>query len=511
MHPLTHSLTQSLTHSLTHSLTRSLARSLTTCVLQDRAAALAALASHFWQARNKATPSGLQPDAPGRAVPSSPKPAVQSNTYLGSPKEQLQSIATTASGITADIDAAAIAADELSQQQASRVDYPGDADNPGDMPTGVVDNLGAASATVADSSKQHSSDPVHSLSEREHRMAARLGKLQQRAACSSFEGKAGPLQGKPSGQTGTAEGQVIPQSDGPADDDDMPDVDAAVGDGCMHADVSSSASALHWNAATNAQFGTTAATAVDAPGPSASKAATAAAMPATASTTAVPPAQPSATLGSMPADASTTAVQPSASAFGSMPPGLFSQPVLLPSQPPPAPPASAVGPKRSTHQPSALEQMAARYLYSSSSARPQHAQPTQLTNASLQAAATSSLDPAQQSAPGLDSSQPQEITQLPVSISMPAQSSGLDDVVASSGQSADDTAPQQRSTAVHVVAFSGQSADDTAPQQRSTHVHAATLVKAVQPNSQVVCPCSGRKHHFSCLSAQHQLQVRGHF
>ena len=357
------------------------------------------------------------------------------------------------------------------------------------MSTEEVDNLGAASATVADSSEQHSSEPVHNLSEREHRLAARLGKLQQRAASSSFEGKAGSFQGKPSGQIDTAEGPVIPQSDGPADDDDMPDVDAAVGDGCIHADVSSSASALHHiHMATDAAtFRTTAATAEETAGSAAFKATTAAAMPATASTTAVAPAQPS------------------ASALGSMPPGLLSQPALLPSQPPPALPASAVGPKGSTHQPSALEQMAARYLYSSSSARPQQ-------YASLQAAATSALNPLQQSAPGLDSSQPQEVAERPVSISMSAQSSGLGDVVASSGQSADDTAPQQRSTAVHVVASSGQSADDTAQQQRSTAVHAATeLVKEVLPNSQVVCPCSGRKHHFSCLSAQQQLQVWGHF
>ena len=467
------------------------------------------MASHFWQARNKASPSGFRPNAPGRAVPSSPRPAVQSNSYLGGPKEQLQSIATTAAGITADIDAAAIAADKMSQQQASRVDRPGGADNPGDTSTGVIDDLAAPPSIVADSSKQQASEPIHNLSEREHRMAARSGKLQQRAASSSFEGKAGSLQGKPSGQTGTAEGPVIPQFDGPADDDEMPDVDAAVDDGCVHADVSSSASALHQSMATAAAtFRPTAATAVDTPAPSASKAATAAAMPATASTTAVASAQPPATRGSMPAIASTTAVppaQPYASALGSMPPGLFSQSALLPSQPPPTLPASATGAKGSTHQPSALEQMAARYLYSSSSARPQQ-------YASLQAAATSALNPLQQSAPGLDSSQPQEVAERPVSISMSAQSSGLGDVVASSGQSADDTAPQQRSTAVHVVASSGQSADDTAQQQRSTAVHAATeLVKEVLPNSQVVCPCSGRKHHFSCLSAQQQLQVWGHF
>jgi len=274
------------------------------------------LASHFWQARNKASPSGFRPNAPGRAVPSSPRPAVQSNSYLGGPKEQLQSIATTAAGITADIDAAAIAADKMSQQQASRVDRPGGADNPGDTSTGVVDDLAAPPSIVADSSKQQASEPIHNLSEREHRMAARSGKLQQRAASSSFEGKAGSLQGKPSGQTGAAEGQVIPQSDEPADDDDMPDVDAPVDDGCIHADVSSAASALHHNAATDAAtLRSIAATAGDAPGPSASKAATAAAMPATASTTAVAPAQPS------------------ASALGPMSPGLPSQAAFLPSCP----------------------------------------------------------------------------------------------------------------------------------------------------------------------------------
>ncbi|KAL0028293.1 hypothetical protein WJX79_007931 [Trebouxia sp. C0005] len=72
---------------------------------KDRAAALAALASHLWQARNKATPSG-------------------------------------------------------------------GADNPGDMSTGVVDNLAAPPSTVADSSKQQSCELVHNLSDREHRMAA---------------------------------------------------------------------------------------------------------------------------------------------------------------------------------------------------------------------------------------------------------------------------------------------------------------------------------------------------
>jgi len=441
--------------------------------LQDRSAALAALASHLWQARNKATPSGFQPDAPGRAVPSSPKPAIKSNTYLGSPKEQLQSIATTAAGITADIDAAAIAADKLSQQQASRVDYPGGADNPGDVSTGVVDELRAAPSTVADSSNQQASGPIYNLSEREHRMAARSGKLQRRVANSSFEGKAGSSQGKPSGQTGTAEGQVIPQSDGPADDDDMPDVDVAMHDGCIHADISSSASALRQNSATDAStFRPIAVTVEETPAPAASRAATAAAaMPASASTTAVAPAQPS------------------ASALGSMSPGLLSQAAFVPSQPPPALPAFAVGAKGSTHQPSVLEQMAARYLYSSSSARPQLSEPSHLADPSLQAAATSALDPVQQSALGLGSSQSQEVAQSPVSISMPAQNSGLDDV----------------------VAFSGQSPDDPAPQQRSTAVHAATLVKEVLPNSQVVCPSSGRKHHFSCLSAQQQLQVRGHF
>ncbi len=339
------------------------------------------------------------------------------------------------------------------------------------MSTGLVDDLGALPSTVADSSKQQAFEPIHNLSEREHRLAARLGKLQQRAASSSFEGKAGSFQGKPSGQIDTAEGPVIPQSDGPADDDDMPDVVATVGDGCIHADVSSSASALHQNMATDAAtFRPTAATAEETTCSAAFKAATAAALPATASTTAVAPAQPS------------------ASALGSMPPGLFSQPAFLPSQPPPALPASAIGAKGSTHQPSALEQMAARYLYSSS-ARPQQSQPTHLADASLQAAATSALDPLQQPASGLGSSQPQEVAQLPVSISMPAQSSGLDDVVASCGQSADDPAPQQRSTAVH----------------------AAALVKEVLPESQVVCPCSGRKHHFSCLSTQQQLQVTGRF
>ncbi|KAL0045181.1 hypothetical protein WJX82_011267 [Trebouxia sp. C0006] len=88
-------------------------------------------------------------------------------------------------------------------------------------------------------------------------------------------------------------------------------------------------------------------------------------------------------------------------------------------------------------------------------------------------AVPNSPKPAIQSNTWLDSNQPQEVAQRPVSISMSAQSSGLGDVVASSGQSADDTAPQQRSTAVHVVASSGH----------------------------------GRKHHFSCLSAQQQLQV----
>ena len=423
-------------------------------------------------------------------MPSSPKPAIQSNIYPGSPKEQLQSIATTAAGITADIDAAAIAADKLSQQQASRVDCPVGANKPGDMSTGLADNIGASPSVVADSSKQQSSEPVHNLSEREHRMAARL---QQRAASSSFEGRAVSFKGKPSGQTGTAEGPVIPQSDGPADDDDMPDVDAAVDDGCMHADVSGSASALHQNAVTDAStYRPTAATAEESTGSAASKAATAAAMPATGSTTAVPPTQPPAILGSMPATASTTAVapaQPSASALGPRSPGLFSQAAFLPSHPPSALPAFAVGAQGSTHQPSALEQMAARYLYTSSSARPQHAQPTLLAGASLQAAATSALDPLQQPAPGLDSSQPQEVAQLPVSISIPAQSSGLDDV----------------------PAFCRPSADDAGPQQKSTDVHAATLVKEVLPDSQVVCPCSGRKHHFGCLSAQQQLQVSGHF
>ena len=360
------------------------------------------------------------------------------------------------------------------------------------MSTGLADNQGASPSIVSDSSKQQSFEPVHNLSAREHRMAARSGKLQQRAASSSFEGKAGSLKGKPSGQTGIAEGAVIPQSDGPADDDDMPDVDAAVDDERIHADVSSSASALHQNAVTDAStFRPIAATAEEATGSAASKAATAAAMPATGSNTAVPPTQPPATLGSMPATASTTAVapaQPSASALGPRSPGLFSQAAFLPSQPPSALPASAVGAQGSTHQPSALEQMAARYLYTSSSARPQHAQPTLLAGASLHADA-SALDPHQQPAPGLDSSQPQEVAQLPVSISIPAQSSGLGDV----------------------AAFSRPSADDAVPQQRSTDVHAATLVKEVLPDSQVVCPCSGRKHHFGCLSAQQQLQVSGHF
>ncbi|DBB07124.1 TPA: hypothetical protein ACH3X1_011698 [Trebouxia sp. C0004] len=432
---------------------------------KDRAAALTALASHLWQAGNKANPSGFQPNVPGRAVPTSPMPAIQSNAYSGSLKEQLQSIATTAAGITADIDAAAIAADKLSQQQASRVYYPGGADNPGDISTGVVDNLGAAPSTVADSSNQQASEPIDNLSEREHRMAARSGKLQQRAASSSsFEGKAGSLQGKPSGLT---EVPVIPQSDGPADDDDMPDVDAAVGVGCIHdTDVSSSASALHQNTATHAATCRPGATVKESTGSAASKAATAAATPATASTSAVAPAQPS------------------ASALESMSPGLFSQPAFLPSQPPPG--RHTVGTKDSTHQPSALEHMAARYLNFSSSARPQHSEPTHLADVSPQAAATSALDPVQESAPDLRSSRLQEVAQPPVPFSMPAHSSGLDD---------------------DVVAFSGQSADDPAPQQRSNVVHAATLIKGVLPNSQVVCPCSGRKHHFSCIPAQQQLQV----
>jgi len=150
------------------------------------------------------------------------------------------------------------------------------------MSTGLVDNLGALPSTVADSSNQQASEAMHNLSAREHRLAARLVKLQQRASSSSFEGKKGSLQGKPSGQTDTAEGPVIPQSDGPADDDDMPDVDAAVGDGCIHADVSSSASALHHiHMATDAAtFRTTAATAEETAGSAAFKAATAAAMPA---------------------------------------------------------------------------------------------------------------------------------------------------------------------------------------------------------------------------------------
>lgn len=334
------------------------------------------------------------------------------------------------------------------------------------MSTGVVDNLAAPPSTVADSSKQQSCELVHNLSDREHRMAARSGsQLQQRAASSSFEGKAGSLQGKPSGQTGTAEGPVIPQSDGPANDDDMLDVGAAIGDGCLHADVSSSASVLHHNAAT---FRPTAAAVGKTIGSAASKAATAAAAPATASTTAVAPEQPS------------------ASAFGPMSPGLLGQTAFLPSQPPPAPPASAVGARGSAHQPSALEQMAARYLYSSSSLRPQRPEPTHFADASLCAAATSALDPVQQSVVGLRSSPPQEVARSPVAISMPAKRPALDDVVA-------------------------LSADDAAPQQQSTAVHAATLVKQILPNSQVVCPCSGRKHHFSCLSAQQQLQVRGHF
>ncbi|KAA6429590.1 MAG: hypothetical protein FRX49_00025, partial [Trebouxia sp. A1-2] len=96
--------------------------------------------------------------------------------------------------------------------------------------------------------------------------------------------------------------------------------------------------------------------------------------------------------------------------------------------------------------------------------------------------ATSALDPVQQSVVGLRSSPPQEVARSPVAISMPAKRPALDDVVA-------------------------LSADDAAPQQQSTAVHAATLVKQILPNSQVVCPCSGRKHHFSCLSAQQQLQV----
>lgn len=407
-----------------------------------------------------------------RGVGSSPQPALQASKHLGSPKEQLQSIATTAANITADIDAAAVATAELSTQQASRTSLPGYADLLGVVSPHAVDSSGGRSPALVDSSSLQAPVDAPVLSEREARMAARAGRLHRKAAGSGLEGKAAASQGKPNETISSVEGQVIPQSDGPADDEDT---DVVMTDDDVRAGMSHRAPALNQDSTLDSAIeGAAAALADGTAGPWASKHATAGISQTTAGTTAVAPAQP---------PAPTLAVT------------IASSPVVPQSQPSSS---SHLGESATTapHQLSVLEQMAARYLHPSSSAQAQRSEPTHLSGASLQTAVATISDPARQ--PNQDWVASLSGAKAPVFDSTPAQRLGLAPIHAAGQAAALDSKMLSKKSLKQQAKLAGADAASKSG------------VIGVEGGAQVVCPCSGQKHHFSCLSAQQQRQVTQH-
>ena len=220
---------------------------------QDRAfpnspAAQARAAPTSPRAQGRAVPTS--PRAQGKAVPNSPTAASRPQAKRQSSREQLQGIATTAAGIRADIDAATAAAAAAAADAAAAPDasahaslltLPGNAEAgaTSQLEAGAVSQHGsetitgslaalpgqseagnAASQPKAEAASQHRSETITGLSDREARAAARASKASQKAKQKAADHQ---VKGKLSGQLDTPEGQgSIPQSDGAGDEEEAP-------------------------------------------------------------------------------------------------------------------------------------------------------------------------------------------------------------------------------------------------------------------------------------------------
>ena len=433
---------------------------------------MAALASHLWQGRARAASSSLQPIPHSRAAASSPKSGgktvagniedvgssprspVRSPTNPRSPREQLQGIAVSAASIAADIDAAAVSTGNRTEQQRGAA-----------LPN-AVDSTITETATMAAAEAQQGSGFVQGLSDRELRAAARAGKVSQKAASSSLKGKHTAslgAQGRSSRQSENTDGQVgplsdpqtIPQTDGAADDD-----------------------------STDAVTDTT--TSVAEPSP------------------------------------------PSAAMSGSTALGFHSRP---PVPPQPSSSFNSGAAPNGPAGPSALEQMAARYLLASSSARNQvpGSKPASSLPAapSLQAALAKGLPGRHERCQHLASHQAVNAAATSLFDSIPTQRLGL--VVKPAASQHHHASIAVQPTLPSTIVSTEQKQAGRSQQVNYVDSKAALLSEPtsggqaqgdkllngtaarpseVAPETQIVCPCSGRKHHFGCLPLQQQLQVR---
>lgn len=486
-------------------------------IMQDRTCALAALASHLWQGRADA--SSPQPATRDEAVASSPKfqgrttvnsplASIRPLAEARSPREQLEGIAATAAGIRADIDAGTVAAGKK-----GRPDLPNQMDQTSNQHSTTVSAVG-----------QQGDKPTPGLTEREARIAARAGKVSRRAATSSLAGSLGPSsgpRGKPSGQDRGTDGQsdpVIPQSDGPADDEDTNAVvarDSVNADGNVMASPGGQDTQMDDATAnpTATTAGCTASLSTSGPatahqdsvynGPTAVGAQSTAV--ASASDSSVAQAQVHSRMQSGPG-------QPPV-AVRSTTLGFLSSTASMPSQALPSLASGAI--PKGPSSPSALEQMAARYLHPSSSARTHfenpHSASTHRAGPSSQAA--SGKASVQQSDQASPSHQPAGSPLKPVFDSTPEERLGLTLQHAGGQQHAAggllstqtvDALRAQQATAVKGSA----EAQSTTLLPKTQGQAPAALLSEVSSKAQVVCPCTGRKYHFGCMPQQDQLQVR---
>ena len=432
--------------------------------MQERQAALFAVASQLWQGRSKTASSSLQQSAPARTIPSS-----SWSQGLSIPADAPATAIThpvpipTSAGIQFSTSAAIPVKQDREQASEHQILHSQSSAEMRFQPPTALTAVGQ-----------------QGQSERESRAAARTSRLAQTPGIGSAEGRLS----QPADMKGNSEGQNerhtqaspplhIPQLDGPADGDEAED-EKLSGDGAVMAQF-------------DAQLQSRPAPAVDT---SSTAAARSGAMLTQPQTVRQAQAAQSALLAAVPG-----LPAPGQTALGFLPAAAKIQP--------------ASSSLRSIGNSSALQQMAARYL---SSASAMHPPPTVPAMPSISAQHGGGHLP------------PRTLAITSTAATRPAPA---DQQAQPSGQAmtekANDNAPEQRlrmGTQHAQRAQQGMEAQQPAtaplPAQQATAqgLHEPASGGSEGPSqqsfaqkNQVVCPCSGRKYHFGCLPKADQAQV----
>ena len=440
--------------------------------MQERQAALAAVASRLWQNRSGPAPSSPQPPTSARAVPtiSTAQQGAVPDESPAADKAAL-SVPTSSAG-----------AHTVSSDASVMETQPGVAKST-EQSTSWGVQLPAGGPVVGQQEK----------SQRESRAAARVSRLAQTSGSGSLQGSLSQsvgLMGNPEEQKAGLEEQKgisqpaqIPQADGPADDDSTQEAQDSIRTGTDDTPAVSS----HGQSATAADRSATAATVPHASHPQ---------------------------LHTQPQAHAPESALPATQGFAASDPAPLG---LSIAAAPPEPNLSSSILKR-TAAPSALQQMAAHYLSPSSVMPTGSTVPAaqQVSASTGHSTAVASQTAAAMVGPAAAVVNPTAAVALPAALpqQIPASNPQLQDSVR-------DTLSEQQKVEKAQDAMHSVRTEQPASrpilgaklpaiavqhdQQVPSVVGGNTEV--VLPQTQVVCPGSGRNFHFGCLSEKDQAQV----